>query len=106
LPLAVDRRRRQNGENVQARKRKNMSLYALQKLIRDVNRRPQSREAYFQSPAKFTEGYHLALREREALLKLDMRTLYAMGVHGLLLRPFTILHKVAEPDYLKAIRGE
>jgi len=32
--------------------------------------------------------------------------LYGMGVHGLLLRPFTILHKVAEPDYLKAIRGE
>jgi len=42
----------------------------------------------------------------DALLKLDVGALYAMGVHGLLLRPFTILHKVAEPDYLKAIRGE
>ncbi len=83
-----------------------MSLYALQKLIRDVNRRPHSREAYFQAPAKFAASYDLAERERDALLKLDMRTLYAMGVHGLLLRPFTILHKVAEPDYLKAIRGE
>jgi hypothetical protein len=83
-----------------------MSLYALQKLIRDVNRRPQSREAYFQSPAKFADNYDLAERERDALLKLDMGTLYGLGVHGLLLRPFTILHKVAEPDYLKAIRGE
>ena len=44
--------------------------------------------------------------ERDALLKLDVGALYAMGVHGLLLRPFTILHKVAEPDYLRASRGE
>ena len=84
-----------------------MSLYALQKLIRDVNRRPQCREAYFQSPAaSFADGYDLAGRERDALLGLDVRALYGMGVHGLLLRPFTILHKVAEGDYLKAIRGE
>ena len=66
-----------------------MSLYALQKLIRDVNRRPQCREAYFQSPAKFAEGYDLAQPERDALLKLDMGSLCGMGVHGLSLRPFT-----------------
>jgi hypothetical protein len=85
-----------------------MSLYTLQKLIRDVNRNPQRRDAYFQSPAKFVDGYDLAERERErdALLQLDVGALYRMGVHGLLLRPFTILHKVAEPDYLRAIRGE
>jgi hypothetical protein len=83
-----------------------MSLYTLQKLIRDVNRKPQCREAYFQSPATFVNGYDLAMDERDALLKLDVGALYAMGVHGLLLRPFTILHKVAEPDYLRAIRGE
>jgi Aromatic-ring-opening dioxygenase LigAB, LigA subunit len=83
-----------------------MSLYTLQKLIRDVNRSPQRRDAYFQAPAKFADGYDLAERERDALLQLDVGALYRMGVHGLLLRPFTILHKVAEPDYLKAIRGE
>jgi len=88
------------------RARRDMSLYALQKLIRDVNRRPQCRDAYFKAPATFADGYDLAERERDALLKLDMGTLYGMGVHGLLLRPFTILHKVAESDYLKAIRGE
>jgi hypothetical protein len=49
-----------------------MSLYALQKLIRDVNRRPQCREAYFQSPAKFADSYDLAVSERDALLKLDV----------------------------------
>jgi hypothetical protein len=33
-----------------------MSLYALQKLIRDVNRKPACREAFFQSPQKFAAG--------------------------------------------------
>ena len=83
-----------------------MSLYALQKLIRDVNRKPPCRDAFFQSAATFAEGYDLTDREREALLKLDIGSLYAMGVHGLLLRPFTLLHKMPEPDYLKANRGE
>ena len=83
-----------------------MSLYALQKLIRDVNRKPACRAAFFQSAEAFADGYELVQPEREALIKRDVRTLYAMGVHGLLLRPFTLLHKMPEPDYLKAIRGE
>lgn len=83
-----------------------MSLYALQKLIRDVNRKPACREAFFQSAETFAAGYELAQSEREALIRRDVRALYAMGVHGLLLRPFTLLHKMPEPDYLKAIRGE
>jgi hypothetical protein len=83
-----------------------MSLYALQKLIRDVNRRPPARDAFFAAPDKFAEGYDLAGEEREALLKFDVGKLYALGVHALLLRPFTLLHKMPEPDYLKAIRGE
>ena len=83
-----------------------MSLYALQKLVRDVNRKPACRNAFFQSAETFAEGYDLAAAEREALVRRDVRTLYAMGVHGLLLRPFTLLHKMPEPDYLKAIRGD
>jgi hypothetical protein len=83
-----------------------MSVYVLQKLIRDVNRKPACREAYFQSPAKFAEGYELTAAEREALVKFDVKTLYAMGVHGLLLRPFTIMHKMTDPEYVKTIRGE
>ena len=83
-----------------------MSLYALQKLIRDVNRRPACREAYFQSAETFAAGYDLSAEERAALVGLDVRTLYAMGVHGLLLRPFTLLRNMPEDDYLKAIRGE
>ncbi|HEY4820931.1 MAG TPA: hypothetical protein VIH62_08790 [Xanthobacteraceae bacterium] len=83
-----------------------MSVYTLQKLLRDVNRIPERRAAYFGSPAKFAEGYDLTERERDALLAFDVRALYDMGVHGLILRPFTILHKMSDPDYVKVLRGE
>ena len=102
--LAGDRSGGHNGWNEQSSV--SMSLYALQKLIRDVNRKPACREAYFQSAAKFAEGYDLAADERSALIDMNVGRLYAMGVHGLLLRPFTLLHQMPEPDYLKAIRGE
>ena len=83
-----------------------MSLYALQKLIRDVNRKPDCRAAYFAAPGDFAARYELSDEERVALLGPDVGRLYALGVHGLLLRPFTLLHKMPEPDYLKAIRQE
>jgi hypothetical protein len=83
-----------------------MSLYALQKAIRDVNRKPASRDAFFQSAEAFAAAYDLTGEERAALASRNVGALYAMGVHGLLLRPFTLLHKMPEPDYLKAIRGE
>lgn len=82
-----------------------MSVYALQKLLRDVNRIPERREAYFRSPAAFANGYELTETERDALIGFDVRALYDMGVHGLILRPFTILHRMSDPEYVKALRG-
>jgi hypothetical protein len=82
-----------------------MSVYALQKLLRDVNRIPERREAYFKSPAGFAQGYELTEGERQALLDFDVRALYEMGVHGLILRPFTILHKMSDPEYVKALNS-
>ena len=83
-----------------------MSNYALQKLVRDVNRDPARREAYKAAPANFATEYDLTERERDALVRFDIGELYALGVHGLLLRPFTILHGVQEADYLEQIRKE
>jgi len=83
-----------------------MSTYTLQKLLRDVNRNPALRERYFTEKENFVAGYTLTPEERSALMEFDVRKLYALGVHGLLLRPFTIIHKMSEPDYLRAIRGE
>lgn len=82
-----------------------MSTYALSKLLRDVNRNPEMRERYFNDKEAFANGYALTDEERTALLALDIGAMYRFGVHGLILRPFTLLHKVPEPDYLEAIRG-
>ncbi len=81
-----------------------MSIYALQKLIRDVNRDPAHRERYFAGAEKFAAGYELSEAERSALVSVDLTKLYALGVHGLLLKPFSILHSVPEAEYLVKIR--
>jgi hypothetical protein len=39
------------------------------------------------------------------VLNVDVRALYTMGVHSLLLRPFTLLNKVSNEDYAKALKG-
>lgn len=83
-----------------------MSAYTLQKLIREVNRNPAVRAAFFADPLQVAGGYELSDAERTAVAARDYGALYRLGVHGLLLRPFSILHQVSEPDYLCAIRAE
>jgi hypothetical protein len=83
-----------------------VSAYALQKLIREINRNPRTRAEFFESPLEASANCDLSPTEREALISRDYGALYRLGVHGLLLRPFSILHEVTEPDYLRAIREE
>ena len=82
-----------------------MSAYGLNKMIRDFNRDPQCRQRHAASPAEFVRGYDVSPEETTAFLANDVRTLYKLGVHGLILRPFTIINKMSETDYLEAIRG-
>lgn len=82
-----------------------MSLYQLQKLLYHVNRDPSQRERYRQDPAAFIENYDLTDDEAKAALSVDVRALYTLGVHSLLLRPFTLLHRVSNEDYAKALKG-
>ena len=81
-----------------------MAIYELQKMIRDVNRTPDLRALYFSEPDRVVARYDLSDEERAALAAGDFGALYRLGVHGLLLRPFSILHQVSERDYLAAIR--
>ena len=83
-----------------------MSVYTLQKLIREINRNPGIRERFLAAPADLASDYDLTAEERGALVDKDYGALYRLGVHGLLLRPFSILHAVSEPDYLDAIRKD
>jgi len=82
-----------------------MSLYQVQKLLYHVNRDAERRERYRRDAAGFVKGYELSDNEATAVLNVDIRTLYAMGVHSLLLRPFTLLNKVSNEDYAKALKG-
>ena len=82
-----------------------MSLYQLQKLIYHVNRDAESRERYRQDAAAFVNSYELSDEEAKAILNVDTRTLYTMGVHSLLLRPFAMLNKISNEDYAKALKG-
>jgi hypothetical protein len=82
-----------------------MSLYQLQKLIYHVNRDEAQRERYRQNPAAFIKSYDLTEAEATAALNVDVRALYQLGVHSLLLRPFTLLHKVSNEAYAKALAG-
>jgi hypothetical protein len=82
-----------------------MSLYQLQKLLYHVNRDPAQRERYRQDPTSFVKNYELTEEEAKAALEVDVRALYTLGVHSLLLRPFTLLHRVSNEDYAKALKG-
>lgn len=83
-----------------------MSLYSLQKLIREINRNPSVRGRFMEAPAIVAAEWTLTDEERLALVQRDFGALYRLGVHGLLLRPFSIIHQVSEPDYLRSIREE
>ena len=82
-----------------------MSLYEVQKLVQSVNRNPDARQRFLEKRESLADDYELTEEERTALTDFNIYDLYEMGVHPLLLRPFTIIHGVSEPDYLKAIRG-
>jgi hypothetical protein len=83
-----------------------MSAYTLQKAIRNINRRPEARADFESAPESFAARYELSQEEKAALLARDYGALYRLGVHGLLLRPFSLLSAVPEADYLAAIRKD
>jgi hypothetical protein len=82
------------------------SAYRLQKLIRDINRSPHTRASFTADPEGLVRAWGLEEAQADALVRRDYGALYRMGVHGLLLRPFSLLHDVPEPEYLRQIRDE
>jgi hypothetical protein len=82
-----------------------MSLYQIQKLMYEVNRNPERRAEYRKDKAAFAARYDLTAEEKDAVTQLDIRGLYQLGVHPLLLRPFTMLQQISNEDYPKARAG-
>ena len=83
-----------------------MSAYTLQKAIREINRDANARSSFMAAPVQALQGKGLTDEERDALVARDYRALYNLGVHGLILRPFSIINGTSEQEYLTAIRGE
>lgn len=83
-----------------------MSRYQLQKLCRAVNRDPAARTRYMDDRTAFVADFELDDAEKRAVLDLDIDALYDLGVHPLLLRPFTIINGVSQDDYIAALNPE
>jgi hypothetical protein len=81
-----------------------MSTYVLNKMLREINRDPAVRQRYFDNNELFASSFDLSPEERTAFLAYDIGALYRLGVHGLILRPFTLLKQMPESEYLHSIR--
>jgi hypothetical protein len=81
-----------------------MSLYEVQKLLFHVNRDPKSLDRFRREREKLPGEYRLTQEEQRAVLETDLRRLYEMGVHSLLLGPLAANLGLSFPDYLAILR--
>jgi hypothetical protein len=65
-----------------------MSLYALDKVMRELIQNPAAREAFTADAAAYVKDRDLTTPERAALIARDFTTLYSMGGHPFLLVGF------------------
>jgi len=81
-----------------------MSLYAVQKLIYQLNRDPQVREQLAQDFDGLLAQYELTDEERTAIHDPDIGLLYVMGVNGQLLMHYAALRGFEWNAYIEAMR--
>lgn len=62
-----------------------MSLYQVNKLLRDMNCSAALVQRYQTEPQAVLENYTLAAEERDAITGMQVRTLYDMGANPLLI---------------------
>ena len=81
-----------------------MSLYAVQKLIYQLNRDPQTRRQFEQDLDALLAQYELTDEEATALRGPDIGLLYVMGVNGQLLMHYAALRGFEWTAYIEAMR--
>ena len=82
-----------------------MSLYFVQKLFYHLNVDSNATKRFQRDPEGMLADYRLSPDEARAILSVDLATLYQLGVHPLLLRPFATLKGIGMPEYRKALSG-
>ena len=81
-----------------------MSLYALQKLIYELNRDPAVQDAYTHDREAVLSRYRLTDEEAEALRRDDIGKLYILGVNGQILMHFAAWRGLAWDEYIQAMK--
>jgi Aromatic-ring-opening dioxygenase LigAB, LigA subunit len=81
-----------------------MSLYAVQKLIYQLNRDPDVRVQLHRDIDKLLARYELTDEERNAIRDPDIGLLYVMGVNGQLLMHYAALRGFEWTAYIEAMR--
>jgi hypothetical protein len=76
-----------------------MSLYGVQKAMYDLKKDKGLQERFKQDAARALEGRDLTAAERDKLAAGDLAGLYRMGVHPLLLAPYSRLMGIPRPKY-------
>ncbi len=80
-----------------------MSLFAVQQLIFDLKHDKKQVAALSADPESVLRKYDLSEDERAALIKADLGKLYLMGVHPLLLAPYSRMAGVSREAYQQAL---
>lgn len=81
-----------------------MSLYAVQKLIYQLNRDPALRARHNADIDSVLAEYDLADEERRAIRDPDIGLLYVMGVNGQLLMHYAALRGFEWSAYIEAMK--
>ena len=81
-----------------------MSLYALQKLLYELNREPQVQQAFTADRDSLLARYRLSDEEVEAIRKDDIGKLYILGVNGQILMHFAAWRGLAWDEYIQAMK--
>ncbi len=82
-----------------------MSLYAVQKLIYQLNRDPHVRQQLERDFDGLLQQYELTDEERNAVRDPDIGLLYVMGVNGQLLMHYAALRGFEWNAYIEAMRA-
>jgi hypothetical protein len=81
-----------------------MSLYALQKLLYELNRDPRVQDEFGADLEALLAGFRLSGEEAEAVRNDDIGLLYVLGVNGQILMHFAAWRGLAWDEYIQAMK--
>ena len=81
-----------------------MSLYALQKLLYELNRDPRVQQEFTSDREALLARYKLDAEEAEAIRRDDVGKLYILGVNGQILMHFAAWRGLSWDEYIQAMK--